>query len=124
MNQKPSLKAKILTCRQLLAVSRVADPPALTSAFRIGAIELRPQRGNFDNLGVSRRFIRHFGSVVLRRHQHFKHTTPLAHSSVMIRLHSAEFIRLGEYDYFGTASASIQLRNLDIATQTTNGDSD
>jgi hypothetical protein len=63
------------------------DPPApaLASAFRIDAIELRPQRGNLDNLGVSRRFIRHFGWVVLRRHQHFKHTTPLAHSSAMIR---------------------------------------
>jgi hypothetical protein len=64
----------------------VVDPPApaLASAFRIDAIELRPQRGNLD-LGVSRRFIRHFGWVVLRRHQHFKHTTPLAHSSAMIR---------------------------------------
>jgi len=61
------------------------DPPALASAFRIDAIELRPQRGDLDNLGVSRRFIRHFGLLVLRRHQHLQHTTPLAHSSAMIR---------------------------------------
>lgn len=30
---------------------------------------------------------------VLKRHQHFKHTTPLAYSSAMIPLHFAEFIR-------------------------------
>ena len=35
------------------------DPPALASAFHIDAIELRPQRGNLDNLAVSPRFIRY-----------------------------------------------------------------
>lgn len=53
--------------------------------------------------------------VVLRTHQHFKQTTPLGHSSAMIRLHSAEFIRCGEYDCVGTAIASIQLRKLHTA---------
>jgi hypothetical protein len=37
--------------------------------------------------------------------QQFKHTTPPAYASATILLHSAEFIRLGEYHCFGTAIA-------------------
>jgi hypothetical protein len=52
--------------------------------------------------------------VVLRSHQHFKHTTPLAYFFRDDPLHFAEFIRFGERDFFGTAIASVQLRKLHI----------
>jgi hypothetical protein len=51
------------------------------------------------------------------------HPTPPTHPytpSLLFRdepLHFAEFIRIGEYDCFGTTIASVQLRKLQIATQ-------
>jgi 2,4-diketo-3-deoxy-L-fuconate hydrolase len=54
--------------------------------------------------------------VVLRSHQHFKHSTPLAYFFRDDPLHFAEFTRLGEHDSFGTAIASIQLRKLHIGS--------
>ena len=53
----------------------------------------------------------------LKRHQHFKHMTPLNCSSTMIRLMSRNFSVLGEREYFGIAIASTQLRRLHIAIQ-------
>src|SRR5258708_491952 len=55
--------------------------------------------------------------VVLKRHQHFKHTTPLVYFFRDDPLHFAEFIRFGECNCFGTAIASIQLRKLHIVIQ-------
>src|SRR5260370_17287150 len=52
--------------------------------------------------------------VVLKRHQHFKHTTPLVYFFRDDPLLFAEFIRFGECNCFGTAIASIQLRKLHI----------
>jgi hypothetical protein len=91
--------------------------PALASAFRIDAIELRPQRGSLDNLAVSRRFIRHFGWVVLARHQHFKHTTPLAYSSAMIRFISLNLSVSESMTALALRLLSIQTGKLNMATQ-------
>src|SRR6266481_3196401 len=55
--------------------------------------------------------------VVLKRHQHFKHTTPLAHSSAMIRFISLNLSVSNSITAFGASIASIQLRKLHIVIQ-------